>query len=225
MPEDKTQKLIMVVGKRDLFGKNNEDFFQGFRAAQELDYEARVLSNFGFMTRGHPTREHRSFAEQDTNYKQPVAYTLIVNPDLKKAFAYRRSSKDHQYMETRLQGKWAWGVGGHMEMEDMADLMDANPIRASRTRELQEEVEFADGKINDIQLLGYIYKDEGVHAVHFGMLYAAMTDAAIIKPRDSEIESGQLMSLSELEEIMASKDCEVEGWSQIAAQPLRKILV
>jgi len=214
--QGKDKTLIMVVREKDLFGKNREDFFEGFRPSSRIDYETRILLNFGFMTRG--------FAEQDPKYKQPIAYTLIVNPNSKKVFAYQRALKDKHYDEERLQGKWSLGVGGHIEMKDLSS-DEGNPIRASLERELErEEVEFVDGKILGLDVLGYIYLDNGVHAVHFGMLYLAKTNARTVNPKDPEIARGKLMSLQEIEQIKDSPECELEGWSETAFGPLEEYI-
>ena len=55
---DKSERLIMVVKRENLF---SEDFFEGFRPKDEIDYEARILKNFEYIKRG--------FAENDPNYK------------------------------------------------------------------------------------------------------------------------------------------------------------
>lgn len=215
--------LIVVVSGKDLFGKNGEHFFTGFRAAREFDYEARVLENLGFMTRGNSTSETRGFAEQDTNYKQPIAYTAIINPATGKVFVYQRASKDKDYGEKKLQGRISLGIGGHIEMKDITP--GGNPIRASLERELlEEEVEFVDGRLKGLDVLGYLYVDSGVNAVHFGMLYTARTNANLIKPKDPEIEWGKLMSLGELDKLAAEPQITVEDWSRVALPEIRKLI-
>lgn len=204
----KYDQQIFVVEKEILFGN---DFFVGFRLHREVDYESRIITNLKSMRRGD--------AEEDPSHKQPISYILIVNPNSKTVFAYQRSSEDEKYAEKRLQGKWSWGVGGHIEARDIVD----NPIRESMLREIKEEVEFKGKILDEPEVLGYIYHDHGVHKVHFGILYLLKTNGEVV-PKDPEIAHGRLRTLNELEKICASPNCEVEGWSKTALIPLIKYL-
>jgi len=202
----KNEKFIMVVGKELLFGN---DYFEGFRPHDEIDYASRILKNFEYMKRG--------LAEQDSAYKQPIGYSIIVNPALKRVFAYQRASHDEKYGEKRLQGKWSWGVGGHIEK---LDTDSGNPLQTSVQRELKEEVSIG-GQITP-KVFGYINNDsDDVGKVHFGVLHVVETDSTTVKPKDAEIDNGKLRTIAELEEICSSPDFTVEEWSRIALEPLK----
>jgi len=197
----------MAVKREKLF---YNDEFQGFSSGE--DYQTRILENFEWI--------ERNDAENNPEYKQPIAYLLITNPLTKKIFAYQRAKKDADYREKRLQGKWSWGVGGHIEMSD-----GKNPIETSARRELIEEVSM-DGKILRFKILGYINDESNsVGKVHLGMLYLVETDSPEVRPKDSESEQGKLMDLNELEKICASEGVEVENWSRIALPELKRILL
>lgn len=205
----KDEKLIMVVERGLLFG---DDYFQGFRPQHEVDFESRILKHFTYIKRG--------LAEQDPAYKQPIGYSIIVNPVSKKIFAYQRSSHDAKYGEKRLQGKWSWGVGGHI---DKIDTDSKNPINASVLRELDEEVEM--GKKVKPKILGYINDDlTDVGRVHFGIVNIFETDSKAVKPKDDEIDNGAMRSIAELEKICSSPTFTVEEWSKIALGPLKLYL-
>ena len=220
--EEKHKKLIMVVPRDLLFPSGS---FEGFTPAHHTDYESRIINNYGFMTRG---REGIGFAEHDSNYKQPIGYTILVNPGKKMVFGYQRASQDKAYHERRLQGKFSIGIGGHIEKVDIKN--GVNPIHYSLLRELNEEVQLSyNGFPKNLRspkiktkVLGYVNKEEGVHAVHFGILYLVETDADSIMPKDSEMQNGHLMRFNELEQICNSKEYEVEEWSKIALEPLRE---
>ena len=198
----KEDSLIMAVKKEDLFGISNKDFFEGFRYYDKIDYQKRILRNYGFMT--------RKFAEKDSSYKQPICYCLIYNSELKKFFSYQRAKKDKNYTEKRLQGKFSIGIGGHIEMNDAKK----NPIHESMLREINEEVKIKD-RINP-KLFGYIYLDDyGVNEVHFGLVHMIDTNSKKIKAKDPEITNAKLRSVNELEEICLSREYEVEEWSKI----------
>lgn len=203
------ERLIMVVKREALF---REDCFEGFRPGDEIDYLARILE--------HPEWMERDAVEDNPAYKQPVAYIIIVNPGLKKTFAYQRSSQDEKYPEKRLQGKWSWGIGGHIEKFDVGG---KNPIQTSALRELKEEI-IIQGPIS-LRVLGYINDDrDEVGKVHFGILYIAETNSTTIKPKDPEIDNGRLRALEELDKICLSTDFTVEEWSRISLEPLKAYL-
>ena len=196
---------IFVVEREKLF---KGDIFEGFISHEKIDFESRILKNLKIMRRGN--------AEVNENHKQPIGYMLIINPKTKKIFTYKRASKDEHYFEKRLHGKWSCGVGGHIEAIDFRD----NPIKESMTRELKEEIKI-DGEILDIFPIGYINKETGIEFFHFGILYAVAIDGEA-KPNDTEIEFGEMCSLSELKKICISPDYEVEEWTKIALEPLKK---
>lgn len=199
---------IMVVKKEILFG---DDYFEGFVPINKTDYHSRILKNFEWMERNE--------AEGNSLYKQPIAYTVIVNPKMKQVFIYKRSSKDVAYSEKRLQGNYSWGLGGHIEKLDVGN---EDPIITSRLRELKEEVEIK-GRVV-INPLGFINNDtNNVGKVHFGILYIIKTDATVIESKDPEIESGALMPLEEIDKIFLSK-FPVDEWSRIAFDPLKSYL-
>lgn len=208
MNED--EKLIMAVEKELLFGK---DYFQGFISKGIIDYESRILKNFKYIKRG--------LAEKDPSLKQPIAYSIILNKDLKKVFAYQRALKDKEYHEKRLQGKLSWGIGGHIEKIDIK--VNQNPIYSSLLRELEEEIEMGDNSSSP-KVLGYINDDSNdVGRVHFGILYVIETNS-IIKPKSSELKTGGLKTIAELEHINLSPEYVVETWSKISLKPLKEYL-
>lgn len=207
---DKNEKLIMVVKRETLF---KDDHFEGFKPQDGIDFESRILENYEYVRRGD--------AEGNPSYKQPIGYAMIFNPYSRKLFAYQRSSDDSKYSEKRLQGKWSWGVGGHIEK---IDIKNGNPIRESMLREVtKEEIEMS-GSVMSTKALGYINDDSNdVGKVHFGILYLIKTDSSVITPKDPEIKQGKLMSLYELESIFSQYS--VEEWSKIAFDPLKKHII
>ena len=203
----KADMQIMVVPVETLF---RDDYFYGFRKNTGINYEEIALDSLDYMRRGD--------AEENPKFKQPIAYSLIVNPKTKKVFSYQRSTQKEKYPEERLQGKWSWGVGGHIEK---VDTQEENPIHVSMLRELGEEVE-VNGP-TEPRVLGYINDDEDeVGKVHFGILYAIITNATKVLPKDPEIASGKFRTIKELEEIC--KSFEVESWSKIALDPIKQLL-
>lgn len=210
-PKEQRERIkIIVVEKKVLFGDNH---FKGFRLANEIDYLSRILKDFKWM--------ERAVVEDNPKYKQPIAYSAIVNPTRKQVFIYQRASQDTRYQERRLQGKWSCGIGGHIEK---SDIKPGNIIQISALRELQEEVNIT-GPVK-IKMLGYINDDsDKVGKVHFGIFYIVETDSEVIKPKDSEIENGRLRTFEELDKIYFSPDYTIEGWSRIIFEPLKSYLM
>ena len=207
----KDDQMIMVIGRNSLFSQKKGPLFEGFCLQETFDYEQRILRHYAFMRRGD--------VEPNPAWKQPIAYGLIVNPNLQKFFVYQRSTKDEQYGEKRLQGKWSLGIGGHIERQDLAN---GNMIRDSFLRELREEVTFDGPK--EISVLGYINDEaDSIGQVHFGILYLVKTDAKEVFPNDEEIAKGCLKSLDEIENLFSQDGVKIEGWSKIAFNVLKSL--
>lgn len=211
--------MILAV-RRDVLFDRNKDYFQGFREAGTVDYKERILKI------GNTVWMRRSEAEKNPNFKHPISYLMIVNPSKKQVFTFQRAKKG-DYDEARLQEKWSWGVGGHVEASD--SLIGDDVLQAAFSRELKEEVIFeGETQGRKIKNLGYINDDgNDVGKVHFGLLYVVETDATSVRPNPDNhgIAKGRLMRLAELEIMCRNpKRFQVENWSRIALEPLKKYL-
>ena len=208
MNKEKYNELIMAVKRDDLF---DGDDFQGFKKAKNKDFQGIILDNYEYVKRGE--------AEEDESLKQPIGYSVLVDEN-GRVFAYQRAKKDDAYTEKRLQGKWSWGVGGHV---DKVDDKSKNPIKASMMRELEEEV-VINGDLKEMLVLGYINDDsDSVGRVHFGVLYMVKIDGGV-ESGDGEITNEDFRTVSQLKEIVDDGDNEVEEWSKIALELLEEIL-
>ncbi|MDD5193104.1 MAG: NUDIX domain-containing protein [Candidatus Nanoarchaeia archaeon] len=206
---DKFEKEVMVVNTKKLF---DEDYFQGFLHHSEKDFHHKILNNFEWMKRG--------LAEKNPNYKQPIAYCIIINQELKKVFIYQRSTKAG---EERLHNNFTIGIGGHIDPPDYDGNSNANenPLHKSMLREIKEEIIIPEESIKELIVLGYINDDSNdVGKVHLGVLYLIKTTAEEIHPKDSELEQGKFVHFKELERIFSEN--EIENWSKIAFEPLKK---
>ncbi len=207
MNEEKYNELIMVVKRSDLLSED----FQGLKKAEEKDFQEIILDNYKYAKRGE--------AEKDEKLKQPIGYSVLVNSE-GDIFAYQRAKKDDDYTEKRLQGKWSWGVGGHVDKQDNKA---KNPIKESVIRELEEEVDI-DGDIRKMKVLGYINDDtDSVGRVHFGILYMVRIDGEV-EAGDGEITNEDFRSIDELKKIIEDESQTVEEWSKIALDLLENIL-
>lgn len=208
MNKEKYNELIMSVERKDLF---KDGSFQGFKRREKADFQEIILDNYKYVKRGE--------AEKDESLKQPIGYSVLVDED-GRIFAYQRALKDDQYTEKRLQGKWSWGVGGHV---DKVDDESKNPIKESVRRELDEEI-FLDGEIESAEVLGYINDDsDSVGRVHFGVLYMIKVKGSV-EAGDGEITNEGFRTIDELKEIIGDENFTVEEWSKIALKLLEEIL-
>ena len=205
---NKDRELIMAVSRDQLFGA---EYFEGFKQASEIDYESRVKQDALFMKRGE--------AETNPQFKQPIAYVVIVNPETQKIFAYQRAVDPRNYGEQRLRGKWSIGVGGHVRNEDRKS---QNPLLSSLERELNEEVELS--LDHERRFVGYVnYDSDEVGTVHFGLVYVIKTTADV-KAKDPELLSSKMMTVDELKSIAKDPSYKVETWTQILLENIDKIL-
>lgn len=205
-------KLIMVIEKNILFTPERK-IFQWFCGKNTADYEGCILAHYEPMKRG--------IAEENYDYKQPITYGLLVNSKTQTVFAYQRAMSTVQFWEARLQGKWSWGLGGHVDYEDSSD---ENPIHLSLCREFEEEV-WVKISDSDIHVLGYINDDlDEVGKVHLWILYVIETNLTKIPSLAPELALGDFKTIEELESISQNPDFTVENWSQIALGPLKAYL-
>jgi predicted NUDIX family phosphoesterase len=130
-----------------------------------------------------------------------------------KIFAYQRGDKRTEAHETRLAGKWACGIGGHIEKEDET----GDILADSLIRELEEEITLH-GKILSVDPIGYINseKDE-VSKVHIGVLYVITTDSLTAEGSEEVVNEG-FYTPDELHEMMQNPDTVWEEWTKIALE-------
>lgn len=197
---NKFDTLIVTVPNSALFPDGIHP--EGFIPHEERDMRSIILSNFGYTRRGD--------AEVDFTLKQPISYAIIRNTEW-KIFAYQRGDKRTEAHETRLAGKWACGIGGHIEKEDEA----GDILADSLIRELEEEITLH-GKILSVNPIGYINseKDE-VSKVHIGVLYIIDTDSKTAEGSEEVVNEG-FYTPEELHEMMKNPDTIWEEWTKIA---------
>jgi len=200
------KRKVLVIDKKKLFELLG--YFQGFKQNLETNIIHKLEKRAIWLDKEE--------AEKNYNFKQLVGYTVIYYPS-KYIFAYKRAT-DNNYEERRLQGKWSWGIGGHIEKCD-----SESPVFLSTLREIKEEVEIIDD-ISQPKLLGFINDDSNdVGKVHFGLLLYCELSSPFVKPKDPEIDCGGLMTIEELYGIR--NNLNTENWSIIALPILKDLIV
>ncbi len=200
---------ILVIETKKLFQNNS---FEGFKHADEINFEKRILNNSLWKL--------RYLMEENPEYQQPICYSIIINPKTKKVFAYQRANRNSETSEARLNNRWTWGVGGHVEkIDENSD----NPLHTSMLRELHEEVD-VQGDINP-KVIGYINDNSTeISKVHFGLIYVVETDAEVVLPKASEIAQGSFHTVEEIEQMLESDEHQIEEWSKISFEPIKNYL-
>lgn len=210
---NKMDKDIMVVQRERLLTPDRN--FEGFQPAGYYDFVYHINMFHQWRRRGD--------MEEDSYFKQPIVYSALVNLGAGKVFAYQRGKKDKDYTEKRLQGKWAWGLGGHVDWDTDGQHPEGRALYASCKRELAEEV-VIHGSHGEPRILGYLNFEKDVHAVHFGILCVTDVDTMDVTPKDTEILQSRFCSIPELQEMVASPAYEVELWSRTALSPLKQYI-
>lgn len=208
MSMDKMKKEIVVVARDKLFG---DDAFQGFKEHHECDFSHKIHEHKKCMVRGP--------AEEDPSHKQLVGYAIVYHEPSKRIFAYQRHTDRTKFTESRLSGKWSFGLGGHTDAEE---LVHQDPVESALRRELDEELHI---KEYTIHRLGYINDDSNhVGSVHFGVAFLIKTNDDDVRKKGEEALQGRLMTKDEIKEILIREDCDVETWSELCWPILLKII-
>lgn len=225
---DKKNHLVLVIPRKALFGEKNERYFEGF---SKINLSKEIEENSGFLTRGKPKSKESLtndglFAESDKNYKQLLPYLVIINKEKKKVYAYKRATKTTHVHESRLHGNWSWGVGGHLDFNEKIFEGDVGSfIKEGLMREFYEEVSLENGRLKNLQLIGFINDDSNsVGEVHLGILFFGETDSTEITPNDLESTEGKFLTFDELEEIATNPSINCDNWSRILLKPLKEFL-
>ncbi|MEK6743056.1 MAG: hypothetical protein AABZ15_05585 [Nitrospirota bacterium] len=164
----------------------------------------------------HPSNNEfkdRSDVEYDPVYKQIISYVVLRYKD--SIFSYVRGKG---IGESRLVGKRALGLGGHVEQGD-SKLSSTNHelyVAASR-REVWEEIKIESLFYERIvALLNDDFNDVG--RVHFGILHIWDLVQPSIVVREKDILEAHFITLADIAKIY----CQLEPWSQIVFDILIK---
>lgn len=201
----------MVVANSALFSDIKRD--SKVYTTSESDFEWKILDNFEYMVRG--------IAEENTDYKQPITYAIVLN-EKNEVFVYKRGDKNSAAGEGRLHEKISIGVGWHLEREDEHV---ENPLRDCLARELEEEIDLKEENITEVFPIWYINDDRNeVGEVHIGVSYVVKTKDFNPKMEDWELAHGEFTSYSDLQAMIKSGDYDVETWTELLTPKIEKYI-
>ncbi|MEN9626336.1 MAG: hypothetical protein RL557_664 [archaeon] len=225
----KEDQIIMVVPRKDLFGEISlEKSPQGFLRVDDYDFSDALNKKFEWMRRGSAKKPELNGAETNPDYKQPIAYAVIVDKKNKKIFAYKRASAEEKYSESRLAGNWAWGFGGHVEqIDEEVDDTGVAIIEKSMERELSEELLMPSDYVTTF--LGYINDESNdIGSVHIGLLYTIEIESDI-SLNGEEGAIGGWKTIDELKDLcnkahVKDSGVSVDSWSAMIMEVLEEVV-
>jgi predicted NUDIX family phosphoesterase len=150
----------------------------------------------------------RVTAEREPRFKQPIPYVLV-----ERAGQWFVSERIAGGSESRLHGRLAMGVGGHI---DPADAESGFPVLAALQREWMEEVVCS--HVPEFEFVGVVNDDSfEVGRVHIGIVFVAHLPAeATLDIREVDRLVGAFRST----EWISIERARFESWSMFAAQAL-----
>jgi len=198
MAKDLEEK-VLVVAREKLFGKNNENYFEGFKPIEEFDFTKIIKDNSFFAWRYAAKDWQKLPAEEDESIQQIIPYVIVKCKN--KLFFYKRSGT---ISETRLRNLYTIGVGGHINPIDISNGNDL--IQEGMKRELEEEIII--GENVSPKLVGFINHDlTPVDRVHFGLLYLAELNNEEIEIVEKDKMSGEFIQFNKVpQEVFDSLD-------------------
>lgn len=209
--KDKMKREIMVVSNKAIFWDMEKE--SKFYNNDEVSFEKNILENYEYMVRGE--------AEVNFEYKQPIGYWIVINED-NKIFVYKRWWASSNAWDQRLHNKIAFWVWWHIEKED-EDLK--NPISDSLVREIEEELNIKEEDVKSVEAIWYINNEsDEVSKVHIWIAYIVKVQTSNFELLDWELDNWEFVTLSTLEWMINSWNYDVEVWSKIVFEPLKKYL-
>lgn len=204
-----SMEFVYVSKRYELFDLS---FPHGFVAAAQDDRIAtwtQRISERGFFV-------ERTWAEQDSSFKQIIPYTVMVHGDNVLLLQRKKAGG-----EARLHGKLSIGVGGHINPVDGVE--GASVVEEGCRRELGEEL--CIDTAYTLEAKGAINDESGdVGSVHFGLVYVARCETADVAIRETDVLSGSFVSRDELKRLAATEGERFETWSSLIIDCLDDLL-
>jgi predicted NUDIX family phosphoesterase len=160
-------------------------------------------------------------AELDPMYRQLINYAVVRFQD--RVLVYQRSKKSG---EGRLVGKYAVGVGGHINDTDFgigvqqfgAHNMPDNWKMIALLRELKEELGILPKDIDLIEYEGLLCDSESsVSKVHLGLVFTVNLKNIDNLEFENSMHDPKFIPVSQLQELATGAGNEFEKWSSILA--------
>ncbi len=210
-----TEKILCIKKKDflDLKSPLDGNYIKFLPTSMSTNRE--VLQNlFGLIHNESQFLERTKELENDLSMLQIIPYPIIITKS-NHIFVYKRAGETQ---ESRLTGKYSFGVGGHVNLEDLT-------ISGSVFRELEEEIGLTADNLElevDDSLLpnifGLIYDSSNkVGSVHLGMAIKIVVDKLFSPTMESEFtKNGTVYNWLQLDDMHYTRESHrLETWSEI----------
>jgi predicted NUDIX family phosphoesterase len=155
----------------------------------------------------------RDAVEEDPSLKQVIPYALVTRGD--DVFLCQRSDRGG---ERRLRGMLSIGVGGHVNPEDSADVVE-HALRRELTEELVLPARY------EARIVGIVNNDATpVGSVHVGVVAVVEPGPGQVKVREEDTMSGDFIGRADLLALHARSRDSFEGWSALLIDRLDEVL-
>ncbi len=150
----------------------------------------------------------RGLVESDRAWRQVIPYVIITNAKNGKYVLVERTTKQ---TEARLHNNVYFGLGGHIEEEDIEDSGRELIIKQAAEREVAEEVGISTGIFNFAGVMAITDPAEDeVHHVHIAVVYHLFTTETDFSGEIDE-QNAEWVDFSTL----AGNYSKMERWSQV----------
>jgi predicted NUDIX family phosphoesterase len=151
--------------------------------------------------------ERTNELENDLSMLQIIPYPIIITKS-NHIFVYKRAGETQ---ESRLTGKYSFGVGGHVNEEDLT-------LSGTVSRELKEEIGLVVNQTGEQQIFGLIYDSSNkVGSVHLGIAIKIVVDKLFSPTMESEFtKNGTIYNWLQLDDMIHTRESHrLETWSEI----------
>jgi predicted NUDIX family phosphoesterase len=201
---------ILVVRRDTLFPKG---VFEGFIPVEKDNLLPLIKQKAEYQIRDPAL-------EKNPVFKQLIPYIIVVNPQNKTVFGYKRFKNIPGVIhETRLHNKFSIGLGGHIDKSETKDL-----IQDSMMREFQEEVKMDNYPMPKI--IGFINSEATeVDQMHFAMAAIAETTEPIGKRENEEVVEEKFYTLAEIDAVMLDASIQMDTWTRVVWPAVKDYLL
>lgn len=211
--------------------KSKPQFILAMQNSGVISELQQGMNHIGFdhfvgLTQSLVTIREREHLEQDPNYRQVIPYVMLAMRDSNGGTLFVPYARTSQSGEERLRGNVSLGFGGHVDLADVVhsgsvvDLLQT--VGGAVTRELQEEVNFAHGGGDHMDMPmfdnGVLIDDSNeVGKVHLGVVLTCMLpEGTVVTSREDALEILPAMSASQL----LASGLPLENWSRIILEDI-----
>lgn len=186
----------------------NEELQQKLGWAKEQEVVEDVGAILDHINKLTPVWKERDDLESDPTYRQPIVYFRIASSN-DSVLLYKRKGGG----ESRLDGKYSIGFGGHVDYEDQSKT-NVETLINSAQREMREELPGLKGSVEDLRFDGVSWSSKTeVDKVHVAIFMTLVTE---LEPHEIGLTEGTLIGFIPkltLANLLITQGINLENWS------------